>query len=418
MGRLTDSVEARLAETAAEREQGWRLIEERLSRLTESVEARVAEAAATQTAALDALGRRLDEALEQQVQAAAGDATDDGVARSTDRLDAVSRASRRHAPARSPRLRAASDELEQRVKAAVGRLAESVEGQAGGAGRDARPPTCAPRSRRPPAPARPVFGQVHDRIGALEQEQRTVGAAVGRQAGARWSTGGGPSSSPCAQELEESVAAQFREGRQEIAVAVADAHRRFVVSVDRLEERMNTVAEQSTAAWAAVAGLEATQETVASDGRRIEALEVHTRRTDARLGDVVDAKLAELVDPRLAEIDCLAPGRDRGRRSTPTWPRPGPRSTLALAEGSDEQADRAAADLDARQSALDEQAAHAVDSLEALSASVQSRAGRGAGQPGRPRSTARLAAVEAAAGRRRRRRRLPHPQADPGPGRA
>jgi hypothetical protein len=370
MGRLTDSVEARLAETAAARDAGLAPLEERLSRLTESVEAQVAEAAATQTAALEALGHRLD-ALERQVQAAAGEATDAEV-RLTDRLDAVSQ---RHAGTAHEvaELRSASEELEKRVKAAVGRLAESVEGKLAGLAEkhatDVRTEIDAATGA-----LRARFGQVHDRIGALEQEQKTVGAAVEAKVGEVVERRRAEFLA-LRQELDESVAAQIREGRQEIAVAVADAHRRFVVSVDRLEERMNTVAEQSTAAWAAVAGLETMQETVASDGRRIEALEVHTRRTDARLGDVVDAKVTEIVDPRIAQIDAaLAEGSARLDARQAALDEQAVQAAADLdtrRAALDEQAARAAADLDARRAALDEQAAHAVESLEALSASVQ-----------------------------------------------
>jgi len=59
---------------------------------------------------------------------------------------------------------------------------------------------------------------------------------------------------------------------------VADAHRRFVISVDGLEEAASSARE------------------------RIEALEVHTRRTDARLTELVDAKLAEVAGAPVAAL--------------------------------------------------------------------------------------------------------------------
>jgi chromosome segregation ATPase len=47
----------------------------------------------------------------------------------------------------------------------------------------------------------------------------------------------------------------------------------------------------------------ATAAAVTESGLRIGALEEHTRRTDARLTDLVEAKLAELATERIAELD-------------------------------------------------------------------------------------------------------------------
>jgi hypothetical protein len=112
--------------------------------------------------------------------------------------------------------------------------------------------------------------------------------------------------------VEATVAEKVRDARTEIATSVADAHRRFVVSVDELDERMTVVTAQAAAAEATVERLEALPDAVVSDGHRIEALEEHTRRTDARLADLVDAKLAELASERLVE---MAATRDELRES-------------------------------------------------------------------------------------------------------
>jgi chromosome segregation ATPase len=162
-----------------------------------------------------------------------------------------------------------------------------------------------------------------------------------------------------------------------------------VVSVDQLHDRMNVVADQATAAHAAVAGMETLAETVTSDGRRIEALELHTRRTDARLGDVVDAKLAELVGPRSAELEAvraqLLEALDAHRAETRAQviaalhaaqaelatAMDAARAELATARdaGRTELAERAAA-MAERQATLDRQAAQAVAGLDDLASSV------------------------------------------------
>jgi len=192
-------------------------------------------------------------------------------------------------------------------------------------------------------------------------------------------------------EIEEALAGQLREARTGIATAVAEAHRRFVVSVDELHERMNLVADQSTAAHAAATQIDTLQETVTSDGRRLEALEVHTRRTDARLGEVVDAKLSEQAARRGAELEDtqaqLRAALDAHMAETRT------EVTLALGDGRQELIEGAAR-LEQRQSALDRQAERTVADLNALSASVESAMRKAEDRLGRT-VQAKLAELEA-----------------------
>ncbi|HEV2758305.1 MAG TPA: hypothetical protein VGV86_01945 [Acidimicrobiales bacterium] len=367
-----------------------------MARLTDSVETRLVEAISTRAAELEALrselGNRVDalqrtgatvsERLEALAQRTAAVGDDIGA------LQADAKA-----------VTGRSDELEKRVKAAVARLAESVET------RLVELTTERATEMETSATAlRARIAQVQERIDTVAEDQREAGDRVGELVEAKLAEVVDQRRAQLEAmrgELEEMLAAQLREARSEIGVAVADAHRRFVVSVDLLEERMHTVAEQSTAAWTAVAGMETLQETVTSDGRRIEALETHTRRTDARLGELVEAKLAEqgghggtqLEDIRdelraavdkvqeqvsvtlaglPAQVGAAAAGVGDQMRSALDAHLAETRAevTLALGEGRAEL-EAGAAQLDALQTAFDQQAAKTVASLDALSTSVE-----------------------------------------------
>lgn len=276
MGRLTDSVEARLAETAAARGPA----DEELQALTER---------------LDALGSQVGALV-------------DGMAAAQAEIDA--------APARAER-------LEQRMKTAVSRVVESIEPRLTEAIASRPAELAAVRSELELALARQATelrteldtavaglrarsGQVQERLDTVEQLHHDAGERLDRMVEVKLAEvvdRRRDEMEGLKQEIEEGLAGQVREARTEIGTAVADAHRRFVVSVDRLEERMTVVTEQAEAAQASVGRVELLPDAIASDGRRIEALEVHTRRTDARLAELVDEKLAELAAERHAEVE-------------------------------------------------------------------------------------------------------------------
>ncbi len=318
MGRLTDSMEARLAVTTAGRSSEIDAlrssIADRLDTL-ERAEASAAESLAALRLSARATTERTD-GLEQQTKAA--------VARLEKAVDARLQAVVAQVTAAADGVVALQAEagagparaelLEQRVRSAMGRLAESVEArlaevtaerpgqlagvraeleramelQAGELRTEIETVASVTRSRAT---------QVDDRLDDMER-RLTAMVEVQRET--------------LRQELEATLVETLREARTEIATSVADAHRRFVVSVDELDERMTLVTAQTAAAEATVARLEALPDAVASDGRRIEALEEHTRRTDARLAELVDAKLAELASERLVE---MAATRDQLRQS-------------------------------------------------------------------------------------------------------
>ena len=358
MVRLTDAFEARLVEIAGARDSALQGVRAELvgrldalgldaakgAEALASVQESVAEAAA-RTAALDrevdAAVARLTEAFEVQVghleSARAGDLSTlraeatDAVSSLGARIDEVATRSAtvagEVAVLRDGYDASASrtEELEQRVKAAVGRLAESVEGRLGELARaqsaDAEAMSAGLRATFDASAAelraeletassglRSRFGPLHERLDAIERQQRDAGKQTTELIETRLADvveRRRVEFDGLRQELEESVAAQLRDGRSEIGTVVSDAHRRFVVSVDALQDRMNDVAEQSRTASGAVAGLETLRETVVSDGRRIEALEIHTRRTDARLGEVVAAKLGEVAGQRDTELSAM-----------------------------------------------------------------------------------------------------------------
>ena len=302
MGRLTDSMEARLADANAARASELDALRSSLGDRLDRRE-RDASAAAERTAALEQKGSaaiaRLEKAVDTRLQAIAAQVTaaSDGVSA----LQAEAGAG----PARA-------ELLEQRVRSAMGRLAESVEARLAEA--------VAARPGELVALRTELERAVAQQVGELRTEIETVGAASRARAAqaqerldaveARQGDAGALET--LRRQLDEALAQQVREARTEIATSVADAHRRFVVAVDSLDERMAAVTEQVAASKAVVGGVEALPDAVASDGRRIEALEEHTRRTDAHLSDLVDAKLAELSAERLAE---LAAARSQLRES-------------------------------------------------------------------------------------------------------
>ncbi len=260
-----------------------------MGRLSDSVEGRLVEVTSSREAELMA---RLDH-LEHEASAVLDGSTT---------AQQSAQAARDHA-----------ELLEKQVKAALARLEEAVDARVADLGTVRDADVVAHRAGEVAhaeglASLRAEVGAVQERADALEQR---VKAAIGRLAESVEARVAGVTAATPAdvvavrEEIEEAFASQLRDARAEISTAVADAHRRFLVSVDTLEERMSTLADESAAVRAALGDVVAVQETVSSDGRRIEALEVHTRRTDARLGEVVDAKLSELAGQRGADIDGL-----------------------------------------------------------------------------------------------------------------
>lgn len=279
MGRLTDSVETRLAETRTDQDPP---LEELRSSLraaagrTDALEPQVQALRSELEADRRSIGERL-ETLAAQITSA------------TDTM-ATMQATIAAGPGRA-------DALEQRVKSAVSRLAESVDARLAEMKTELETAVGALRGRS---------SKVRERLDSVEELHREVDERFSQMVEAKLAEvveGRRAEFDQVRRELEEELASQLRQGRNEIGTAVADAHRRFAVSVDRLEEQIRVLTDQAAAARTAVARADLVPETVASDGRRIEALEEHTRRTDARLGDLVEAKLAELGARRLAEID-------------------------------------------------------------------------------------------------------------------
>ena len=336
MGRLTDSVETRLAETTAARETELGALRsalgDRVERLDQD-EAAAGESLAALRLSTRAAAERT-EALEQQMKAALGrletslEARVDGlvlqVAAATDGVAAV-QAEADAGPARG-------ELLEQRVRSAMGRLAESVEARLAEvvAARPAELAGVRTELERAlalqatelrteietvAAATRARASQVQERLDAVEQLHRDADQRFAAMVAAELTEvvdSRRTEMEILRHDLEEALTRQVREARTEIGTAVADAHRRFVVSVDELDERMARATEQAAWAHAAVARVEGLPDAVASDGRRIEALEEHTRRTDARLGELVDAKLAEVAAERMVE---MADARDQLRAS-------------------------------------------------------------------------------------------------------
>lgn len=267
MGRLTDSFETRLADTIARREHESAVLRsslgERIERL-EQGDASAGESVAALRLSTRAAAERI-EALEQQAKAAVARLEQSVEARlgalAAQMTVASDNVAAAHAEAGAGPAR--TELLEQRVRSAMGRLAESVETRLTEAG-----------------------------------EGRKAELAILRS------------------ELEDAMARQVREARAEIGSTVADAHRRFVVSVDALNERMAAATREWASVKATLARLETLPDAVASDGRRIEAIEAHTRRTDAHLDVLVDAKLAAASARHQAEVasarDELAVSLDAG----------------------------------------------------------------------------------------------------------
>ncbi|MDQ3898029.1 MAG: hypothetical protein M3326_12460 [Actinomycetota bacterium] len=267
-----------------------------MSRLSESVEAKLAEVAAARRSEVTELRELIDGATRQAALAAEG-----------------VRALRSDPGPGAPALEA----LEQRLRSAMGRLSDSVETRLADLETTRHRDLDAHRAELQAALAqqgtelrtdvttassalRARVGQVQERIEGLEEEHRQADDRFGRMVEAKLTEVVDRRQVELDEmrfELQATLAKQLSEARADIGTSVSDAHRRFLDSVDRLDERIGLL-----------------DETLTSNGRRIESLELHTRRTDDRLTDLVDAKLGELVDRRVAELEATLAAQVRDAR--------------------------------------------------------------------------------------------------------
>jgi hypothetical protein len=293
------------------------------------------------------------------------------------------------------------DGLEQRVRAAMSRLSESVEsklaevgtarqGEVDGLKADTTRALAqqAGELRTEIANAatalRARFTQAQERVEALERKYGEAEAHVDAVVETKLSEVVDRRRVELDQlkwELQEDLAKQLSDARTDIGTTVSDAHRRFLLSIERLEERMATVSDESAAL---VARLDAVQDGVASDGERIEALELHTRRTDERLTELIEGKLAELAGERIAELEefrgqlrtaldsHLADTRVEVSMSTGAAREELGKTRQELVAARRELAEGAER-LDERQAGLDREVSQAVARLESLGVSVQDR---------------------------------------------
>lgn len=353
-----------------------------MSRLSESMEAKLAEVAAARTAELDQVRAALDAATEGM-----GDRVD-GVARQVSTATDGVAALRSDVDEGAARAVA----LEQRVKSAVGRLTDSVEGRLGELSTVGKADLDVLRAEVQKVLAqqateirtelagattalRARSTETKERLDALEDRQRQAGDRVEELVEAKLAEIVDRRRGELDElkgELQDSLARQLGESRSQIGTAVSDAHRRFLLSVERLDERMTALAEQVVGVASSV---ETLNETVASDGHRIEALELHTRRTDARLTDLVESKLSELAGRQATDFDAL---RAQVRGVLDDHLAETQAEVLStLAEGRQELADQRAelaaetARLDELRAGLDRRAADTVATLEALGTSVE-----------------------------------------------
>ncbi|MDQ4068679.1 MAG: hypothetical protein M3203_04260, partial [Actinomycetota bacterium] len=223
-------------------------------------------------------------------------------------------------PLRGLRTAPADNGLEQRVRSAISRLSESVEAKLVETTTARHGELDALRAELQKALAqhstelrtdlttastafRARVAQVQERLDGLEEQHREAEARVARTVEEKLAEVVDRRRAELDEmkwEMQEALAKQLSEARADIGTSVSDAHRRFLDSVERLDERMNALGDRAAALASSV---EVLNDAVGSNGQRIEALELHTRRTDERLNELVDAKLGELVERRGAELE-------------------------------------------------------------------------------------------------------------------
>jgi chromosome segregation ATPase len=305
VSRLTDSVEARLGEIdAARRADADGLRREILSQ----VDDRLAEATSRSGAGVAAVQERLSQQLAtvtERVDVVAGQAAAAAAALEASTAEAAAETARAEA-------------FEQRVKSAMARLTDSVETrlaesvtarqqetdrlwadvarQADGATVEAG------KAREAAADALARAQAGADRMAVLEQQVKAaIAAATGAVDAKVAALAGGTKTGDdtLRAELRAEMAQQLREARTEIGTAIDATHKRLSLSLEALDDRMRAFAEQ---AGPLTGSLEVLDATVASDGARLEALELHTRRTDAKLTELVEDRFAVLASDRDAEL--------------------------------------------------------------------------------------------------------------------
>lgn len=310
-------------------------VRQAMSRLTESVEAQLAELAAARAADIDGLRRELSAALDDRVGAVASRsgaglaAVQDGLGQQlaalTERVDDVARqaisaadglgAATAEATAASAR----ADAFEQRVKSAMGRLTDSVETRMAEAttthhdeverfrtelGRQADAAAAdSVRARETAAEALVQARAGADRTQTLEQQVKaavtrlntTVDAKAAELTGAMTEAG-----EKLRAEARAEVAKELREARAELGSAIDAANKRTARFEATFDERLGSLTRQAASL---TGSLEILDSTVASDGTRLEALELHTRRTDAKLTELVEERFAVLAAGRDTELE-------------------------------------------------------------------------------------------------------------------
>ncbi len=306
MSRLTESVEAELVELRTARQTDADLLRRELTAL---VDERLAEVASRSGAGMAAVQDRWGQQLAALAERV------DGASRQAASAVAGVGASGSEAVAATARIEA----FEHRVKSAMGRLTDSVETRlaesaAGRAteldglradlgGRLETATIEAGRAREAAAGAGERAEAAGQRVEALEQQVRAAIARLGESVEAKTaelaaSTAAGGQA--LRADLRTETGRQLREARAEMATAMDATHKRLAQSQEKIDERLRAMAGQV----ASVAGsVEILDTTVASDGSRLEALELHTRRTDAKLTDLVEERFATLASARGEELD-------------------------------------------------------------------------------------------------------------------
>jgi hypothetical protein len=269
MMRLTESIEAQLAETeAARRSDGDAL----RAALASEIEERVAAAGARTSAALAAMQDQLaqrDARVSERLEAVAAEVT--SAASGVTALTAEGEAARER-----------TESFEQRVKAAMGRLSDSVEARLGEAATARQDELERFRS------------ELAGRLEAVSSDSARAAESATRVEAA---AGAGAEQVALLQQqlkagLDRVLGTVDARLAEQASAAAAEWHQ-------QLDERM-VVASDQAAALASTS--EVLYSTVAADGARIEALELHTRRTDAKLQELVDEKYAQLSAERATEL--------------------------------------------------------------------------------------------------------------------
>lgn len=323
---------------AAERSAAPDGVEQRvrqaMNRLAETVEAQLAELTANREAEIGALRRELAAELDERIMAA-GSRTASALTGVQDRVAATdSRFSDRLAElaaeaaaagagvaaltAEAETATARTEAFEQRVKAAMGRLSDSVEARLTEAASKRQEELDAFRAEvaartdalaADAARAREIAGRIEgdsakggERVGVLEQQLKAaldrasaaMEARLAEQAAAAKAESG-----ELRAEIEAVVTRNVAELREEV-VAGANAAKsglgRTFARLDAVEAANTETRRQLDERLAAA---------VDADRARLDALELHTRRTDAKLGELVEAKFAELAGERGGELEAF-----------------------------------------------------------------------------------------------------------------